>query len=213
MFDMFKNKNKEEFNYFSSFEEISILIMKTSDMLAENLAAYKLDSLEGKLKEIHEVERKADGKKEDMMKYLYKDFLPPIEREDIIQMAHSLDTVLDNIEDILIQMDIYQIESVEEDMLELMDLIDRAAKELLEAVRELANFKNPKKLLARTQQISKIEDQGDTIYQRAIKNLHLEKSGFYKSYRYSKIYDAFEVSLDSFEDLSNVIEAVILKNT
>ena len=213
MFDMFKNKNKEEYNYFDSFEEVSSLIVKTTECLSENLNNYKLHLLEEKLEEMHVIEREADDKKEDMMLYLYKDFLPPIEREDIIEMAHQLDTVLDNIEDILIQMDMYQIEMVQDDMLTMLVLIERASDKLAEAVKELSNFKHPKKLLPLIDEINNIEEEGDVIYQRAIKKLHVEKLDRFNSYRYSKIYDAFEISIDSFEDIADVIQAIILKNT
>ena len=37
MFDMFKNKNKEEYDYFNSFEEVSLLIVQTAKSLSENL--------------------------------------------------------------------------------------------------------------------------------------------------------------------------------
>lgn len=64
-----------------------------------------------------------------------------------------------------------------------------------------------------TEKIINLEDEGDVIYYEAIKNLHIGKVDIFKSYRYSKIYDVFETSVDSFEDLANVVEAIILKNT
>ena len=213
MFDMFKNKNKEEYDYFNSFEEVSLLIVQTAKSLSENLKNYKLDSLEEKLIEIHKIERVADDKKNDMMRYLYKDFLPPIEREDIIEMAHALDTVLDNIEDILIQMDMYQIELIPPDMLILVELVEKASHKLSDMIGELSKFKSPKKLLLAIKEIINIEEETDVIYYNAVKNLHIDKVDSFKSYRYSKIYDAFEISIDSFKDLSDVVEAVILKNT
>lgn len=212
MFNMFK-KEKKEYNYFTSFEEVTLLIVEAANFLSVNLKDYELSSLEAKVKEIHKIERAADEKKKDMMRYLYKDFLPPIEREDIIEMAYALDTVLNNIEDILIQIDMYGIEDITEDMISLIELIEKASNKLSDVMKELSNFKNPEKLIMMTGEIIDLEDEGDVIYYRAIKNLHREKVDPYKSYRYSKIYDIFETSVDSFEDLANVVESIILKNT
>ncbi len=212
MFNFFK-KEKKEYNYFSSFEEIAMLIVEAGDFLTSNLKVYNLSSLEEDLKEIHIIERNADEKKKQMMRFLYKDFLPPIEREDIIEMAYALDTVLNNIEDILIQMDMYQIEEATPEMITFAELIHEASHKLSELMNELSKFKNPEKLLLMNEEIISLEDKGDIIYYQAIKNLHLGKEDLYKSHRYSKIYDVLEICIDSIEDLANVVEAIILKNT
>lgn len=212
MFNMFK-REKKGYNYFNSFEEVTLLIVEIAELFSENLKNYQLSSLGEKVKEMHIIERAGDEKKKDMMRYLYKDFLPPIEREDIIEMAYALDTVLNNIEDILIQIDMYQIESITPEMIGLVELIKKSSYKLSDIMKELSNFKNPKKLLLMNEEIIKLEEEADVIYYQAIKNLHLNKVDSYKNYRYAKVYDIFEISMDSFEDLANVVEAIILKNT
>lgn len=209
---MFKRR-KEEYNYFSAFEEITVLIIEAADFLSENLKDYQLKTLEEKLKEIHKIEQIADEKKHDMMSYLYQDFLPPIEREDIIQLSHGLDTVLDNIEDVLIRMDMYQASIVKPEMLEFMEVVEHASHKLYDMIKELEDFKKSKKLLPLAIEINNLEEQGDIIYQRAIKSLFVNKDDLFESLVYSKIYDAFERSCDSFEDVANIVEAVMLKNT
>ena len=212
MFNIFK-REKKGYNYFTSFEEVSLLIVEAAKFLSTNLKEYELSTLGEKVKEFHKIERAADEKKKEMMRYLYKDFLPPIEREDIIEMAYALDTVLNDIEDILIQIDMYQIETIPSDMIAFLEVIEKSADKLSNIMKKLSNFKNPEKLLLATEKIINLEEEGDIIYYQAIKNLHVGKVDIFKSYRYSKIYDVFETSVDSFEDLANVVEAIILKNT
>lgn len=209
---MYKKK-KEEYNYFSAFEEISELVINAADFLSVHLKDYQVGSLEEKLEEMHQIEHTADEKKHHMMRYLYQDFLPPIERDDIIELAHVLDTVLDNIEDVFIRMDMYQIEKVQPEMLAFMELVEQASHKLNEMIKELRNFKKSKKLLPITIEINHLEEQGDVIYHRAIKNLYRGKGDLHESFGYSKIYDAFEKSCDSFENVANVVEAIILKNS
>ncbi|MDN6626757.1 MAG: DUF47 family protein [Pisciglobus halotolerans] len=204
---------KEEYDYFDEFEKISLLTIDAAEFLSRNLKNYQLDSLEEQLAAIHKIERVADEKKYEMMHYLYQDFLPPIERDDIIELSHALDAVLDNIEDVLIRMDMYQIESIQKEMLTFIELVDEAAYKLLEMIRELYNFKKSKRLFSIIAEINTIEEKGDIIYQRAVKNLHFNKSDFSQSYRYSKIYDAFEECCDSFEHVADSAEAIVLKNS
>lgn len=209
---MFKRR-KEEYNYFSAFEEISLLIINAADFLSENLKDYQLQTLEGKLKKIHKIEQEADGKKHHMMSYLYQDFLPPIEREDIIQLSHGMDTVLDNIEDVLIRMDMYQAKEIKPEMLEFMEIVEKASRKLSEMIKELKDFKKSKQLLSISIEINQLEEQADVIYQKATKSLFINKENLFEIFVYSKIYDAFEKSCDSFEDVANIVESIILKNT
>ncbi len=136
-----------------------------------------------------------------------------IEQDGIIELAHGMDNVLDNIEDVMIRMDMYQIETIQPDMLAFMELVKRASYKLSEMIKELSNFKNSKTLLPLTIEINNIEEEGDVIYHRAIKNLHIGDSDLQKNLGYSKIYDAFEKSCDSFESVANIVEAIILKNS
>ena len=204
---------KEEYNYFNEFEKISLLIIDAADFLSTNLKNYQLESLEGQLEAIHKIEHAADEKKYEMMHYLYQDFLPPIEREDLIGLSHVLDAVLDNIEDVLIRMDMYQIEEVRPDMFVFRELVEKASYKLSDMIKELHNFKRSKTLFSIIAEINTIEEKGDVVYQRAVKNLHFDKSDFSQSYRYSKIYDAFERCCDSFEHVADSVEAIILKNS
>lgn len=209
----FFRSDKKEYNYFTSFEEIARHIVEVAEDVSSYLKHYELSSLGERVREIHKIERAADQKKKEMMRYLYQDFLPPIEREDIIDMVYALDTVVNNIEDILIQVDMYQIKAMSPDMQTLLNLIKEASNHVSNMMSELSNFKNPKKLLFMTEEIIKIEEQADVICYQAIKEIHVNKIDSLISYRYSKIYDVFETSFDSFEYLVNVVEAIILKNT
>lgn len=212
MFSFF-DKEKNKYNYFFYFEEIATLVYESTEIVLRNLKNYELSSLEEEGKKIYEIESIADKKKKQMMNYLYKDFLPPIEREDIINLAHVLDIVLNNIKELLIQVDMYQIKYIYPHMILLIELIEKISLKTLNIVKELKNFKKPEKLMDMNKEIIKLENQGDIIYYQGVKKLHMEKKDSLENYKYSKIYDLFEKSINSFEDIANVIEAIILKNT
>ena len=212
MLERFKRR-KEKYDYFDSFEETASLILESSEFLSINLENYQLYSLEKRLVEMHKIKGAADKNKKQMMHYLYQDFLPPIEREGIIALAHALNTVLNTIEDILIRMDMYQIKLIQPDMMAFMELVEKASLKLTDMIKNLPNFKNPKQLLQNIEEISEIEEKGDAIYHRSIKNSHIDEVDSNESFRYSKIYDAFEESLNSFEELTSIVEAIVLTNT
>lgn len=209
---MFKKK-KETYDYFNAFEEISGMGIQAAELLAAILSNYKLDTLEAQRLEMHEVEHAADEKKHQMMRYLYQDFLPPIERDDIIQLAHALDTTLDMVEEVVIRLDMYQLPVVTPEMEQFLVLIQQAAQKLHEILKELRNFKKNRVSLRATIEMSNIEEQGDVLYQRATKQLYRENTNLLQAYGYSKVYDAFEGCCDAYEEVADIVEALILKNS
>lgn len=65
---------------------------------------FDADQLQNKMKEMHVIEHGGDEARHEMIKKLAKEFITPIEREDVVSMADFIDTVTDTIEDVLIRM-------------------------------------------------------------------------------------------------------------
>jgi len=160
---MLKRKNTKEYSYYQAFIEVSALAVSAAKMVTGILTAYDLETLEDRLKELHEIEHAADQKKHKMMSYLYSDFLPPLEREDIIDLAGELDTTIDTIEDALINIDIYQIKEITPEMIKFMQLVEKSALSLDEAINDLKNFKKSKVIKEAIIAINRLEKQGDAL--------------------------------------------------
>ena len=206
-------KKKEEYSYFKAFEEVSILMVEMAEVLSTKLTNYQLNSLEKELIKLHEIKQTADTKKQQLMHYLYEDFLPPIEREDIITMSHALGNALNCVENILVRMDMYQIEIIRPEMLEIMKLIKQAAHKSSKLMENLQDFKHPEKLLTSIEEAKKTHEQADSLHHQAVKILYVSKADSFKSLKESNVYDSFEKSIHSFEGITNSVEAIILKNT
>ena len=84
---MLKRKKTKEYSYYQEFIEVSAMAVSAAKLMTNILDDYNLETLETRLKELHEIEHAADQKKHKMMSYLYSDFLPPLEREDIIDLC------------------------------------------------------------------------------------------------------------------------------
>ena len=101
-----KNK-KEEYNYFEEFVKNSKLIVESAEILKETIVNYSEEKLEENISKVHKLENEADKTLHNMRNYLIKDFLPPIDREDIVLIGHRLDDIEDFIDEILINFNIF----------------------------------------------------------------------------------------------------------
>lgn len=207
-----KNKIKG-YNYYKEFMIVSNLIVKASHLLNEILNDYDVKSLDEKLIKLHEIERTADERKYQMMNFMYSDFLPPIEREDIIQLAGALDTSIDLIEDILRYLDMFQVQKITPEMLEFMEVIEKCAVTLHEAIKDLRNFKKPKEINEAIIEINRLENLGDDLYVKSVKKLFIDQKDPLETIAMIRLYDYFEESCDSFEDAAHIISSIILKNS
>ena len=75
-----------------------------------------------------------------MRNYLIKDFLPPIDREDIVLIGHRLDDLEDGIDEILINFNILNITSVREDAIEFAELLIECVMSVKDALENFKNF-------------------------------------------------------------------------
>lgn len=210
---MLKRKKTKEYSYYQEFIEVSAMAVSAAKLMTSILNDYNLETLEVRLKKLHEIEHAADQKKHKMMSYLYSDFLPPLEREDIIDLAGELDTTIDTIEDTLIHIDIYQIQEITPAMLKFMEIIEKSALSLDEAINDLKNFKKSKVIKEAIITINRFEKQGDALYTRSVKKLFVEQKDALTTMATTNIYDRFERATDSFEAAADVIERIVLKNS
>ena len=73
------------------------------------------------------------------------DFMPPIDREDVIELAQVLDDVIDTVEDVMQHLYMYDVQSIPEDAKHFCELIRKSCKALDKAMEDFHNFKKSKK--------------------------------------------------------------------
>ena len=119
---------KEEYDYFDEFIKLSECIVKSAEILKETLENFNIEKLEEKTVEVHKLENEADQIIHEMRKRLIKDFLPPIEREDIALIGHRLDDIEDCIDEILINIKILNITKIDTEISEITEILLEATK-------------------------------------------------------------------------------------
>lgn len=182
-------------------------------MLHKNLSEFDVTSLSERLDQIHGIEHAADQKKHEMLAALVKEFITPIEREDIILISEAIDDVTDKIEDVMIRLYINNIKSIRPDALEFTKLITRCCKTLNKLVDEFKNFKKSKKLYGLMVEIHTLEGEGDRLFIEAMRRLHTEVSDPLEVIAWREIYIYLEQCCDACERTANAVEQVMMKNT
>jgi uncharacterized protein len=206
-------KNSKDYNYFEAFVNLSKFSLNSAEILNKTLHEYDSSKLETKIREMHNIEHSADIAKHDMLNRLVKEFLPPIEREDIISLSQKIDDVTDAVEDVLICFDIYNIKVVRPEIFKFTDLIVSCCKSMDVALVEFQNFKKSNRLHQEVIEINRLEEEGDALYVNGVRNLYKTSKDPIELMVWTEIFSKLEKCCDACETVANDIENIVMKNS
>lgn len=204
---------KKDESYFDTFVELVGYSCKAADLLNDIMNHYNAETLQQKMNEMHKIEHSGDEARHKMIKRLAREFITPIEREDIMEMANAIDTVTDTIEDVLMRMYMYNIQKVTEHALKMTDVIMKCCNSLKLALDEFYNFHKSHKLHELVIEINRLEEVGDVLYTEATRSLYVNCTDYKELAAWDTTYHYLEKCCDSCEDVANAIENVIMKNS
>lgn len=206
-------KKKEEYNYFNEYVKNSKYIVESAEILKETVSNYSQEVLQENITKVHKLENDADKTLHNMRAFLIKDFLPPIDREDIVLIGHRLDDIEDFIDEILINFNILNISKVREDVLEFTEILIECANSVKDALENFENFKKADIVKEKTIAINVLEEKADRMYEKAMKNLYKEEKDPVEIIKWTTIYNCMENTTDACERIADSLEDVVMKNS
>lgn len=204
---------KKENDYFAMFSEGVSCSCRAADMLGRILADYSPAQLEQHIEAMHEIEHAGDSVRHGLTRHLLKEFITPIEREDIMQLATSIDDLTDAIEDVLLRLYMFNIQAIRSDAVEFVEVIARCCAALKDAVDEFRDFRKSETLRDKIIEINRLEEDGDALYAAAMHRLYAEETNAVSVVAWTTLYDRLEKCCDRCEDIADAIESVVLKNS
>lgn len=199
------------YNYFDKFVEQMALCKKAAKQLLDMLENYT--DIHAKADAIHNIEHQADTLLHDIMCELNRSFLTPIDREDIFSLVNELDDIADSIEDVANMFDMLMITTVRPEAKEMAKIILQGCETLYEAVEEFAHFKNSKKLREMIVNVNRAEEDADRMHRGVIKAMCQENMDAMEFLKWKEIFDAMESVLDDCEDVADLLDGLVIKNS
>jgi Phosphate transport regulator (distant homolog of PhoU) len=200
-------KNEDFFKY---FRESAANALEAAKFLESVLQNDGLD--EASLKKLEEFEHRGDRITHDTIERLNRTFITPFDREDIHQLASSLDDIVDFIFAASEAMVLYKINPIPEPIKDFAKLLAVIIAEVLRAIERLSNLKHPQMILAICIEINRLENEADNIHRRALANLFEKEKDPISIIKIKDILEDLETATDKCEDVANVIEGIVLKN-
>ena len=196
--------------FFDFFEKHAHISFQAAEELALFTSANQ-NSVEI-FERIRDFEHEGDKITHQCVEVLHKTFITPMDRMDIYRLITTLDDVIDEMEDIAKLIVLYKLEHLTEKAGQLATLLVSSTKEMQLAVIELRKMRMTPVIRAHFFNINHLENEADAIYMQALRGLFEEEGDVKTLIKWKEIYDHFEESIDVCEDVSNILEGIILEN-
>lgn len=200
-------------NYFESIESLMGFACTASEYLNETLESFDPETLDEKLETMHGIEHSADMQKHELIAKLVAEFITPIEREDILLMLQKIDDVTDSIEEVLRKAYMFNIASIRPDAIEFANIINQCCQATRLALTEFHDFRKSKHIRDYIIKVNELEEAGDRLHRDSIHRLYCAEQNPVAVLTWTEMYECLERCCDACEDVSEVIETVMMKNS
>ena len=130
-----------------------------------------------------------------------------------MRMGQELDEVTDCMEDVVLRMYMYNINSVPDKAKQMTTIIKKCCTCLNAALKEFVNFKKSTTIKDRLIEINRLEEDGDEIYIEGNRELYTTCSDPMMVYAWSATLTRLEKCCDACEHVADTMEMIIMKNS
>lgn len=204
---------KQDSFYFDNFIACAEDSCRAAEMLKGTLEDFRTEGLQERLDQLHEIEHSADMKKHDVLDRLAKEFLPPIEREDIVSLSQNIDNITDKVEDVMLRVYMNNVQEIEPGALKMTDVVIRCCQAVREMMTEFKDFKRSKNLKNLIIHINDLEEESDKLFMQNVRDLYTQSEDPIRIIAWRDIYIYLERCADACEHVADVVESVVMKNS
>ena len=155
-------------------------------------------------------EHDADETTHALVRRVNSAFVTPFDREDIYALASGLDDVMDEMDEVVDLILLYEVRVLPAELSEQVDVLQRCA-DLTAAA--MPGLQSPASLAEYWIEINRLENAGDKNHRRMLAHLF---SGEFKTIEVLKLKDvveALESAIDAFEKVANIVEQIAVKES
>lgn len=210
----FSRFTPKEPKFFPLLKQLSEILSASSSILVESLRHDSPTERANYYKLIKDKEREGDKLTHLIFDELGTTFITPFDREDIHDLASSIDDVIDGINSSAKRITIYNYNPrpISDSGKELSLLIQQEAHYISKAMDELETFrKKPTTLRDYCTKLHDIENQADDVYELFITKLFEEEKDSIELIKIKEIMHELEKTTDAAEHVGKILRNLIVK--
>ena len=200
----------QEEKFFDLFEELVNKIEEGGELFLDMVEHYEY--ADQKIAKLKELEHEADDITRNTYEKMHKTFLTPIDREDIYDLVNKMDSILDMVEASAARMSLYKVKVPAREIIDQARILNKAIKKVKYIVHAMRNMKNANMIMDNCVEIHTLENEGDIVMRMTMARLFEFEKDPIELIKWKEIFERIEESIDICEDVSNIVEGIVLKN-
>ncbi len=166
---------------------------------------------------IRDIETRADAAARKVFIAANRTFNAPIDREDILALAHVLDDAVDLIEDTAKGIARYDVHRLPQEMVAMADAIVESAERLHKVMPYLDSLtRDHRTIFALCEEIGLIEGRADESFDQGLTHLRAQlRAGEIDTVAYldrKELYELVENVVDKCDDIANAVQSITAKH-
>ncbi|MBA4492728.1 DUF47 domain-containing protein [Paenactinomyces guangxiensis] len=204
---MLFNRSKDQL-FYQLMVDATANICEAVQLFRENVET--LEEKEKYAERIKELESKGDEYTHLLIKELNQTFVTPLDHEDILKLATNLDDVLDGVEACAARFVYMHVDKSTPYLVKFAEILEECARQLQDSfiALEKRDYATIRKISI---EINNLENEGDKLMRESVSTLFEEPVNPVELIKMKEIYERLEDVTDTFEDLMDLMESVVMK--
>jgi predicted phosphate transport protein (TIGR00153 family) len=198
--------------FYDHFDRITEILVRAASRFFEFTS--NTEHVERCAAEIKRLEHEADEVTHDVLALLHRSFITPLEPGDIRRLAESLDDVLDLLDDASRRIMLYDLQGILPEVRDLARILLEATQTVQSAVGQLRHIqKKNNGIIQACIEIRRLENEGDQVNHEVLARLFKSDFDPFTVLKWKDVIVDVETAIDRCQDVSNVLEGIVLENT
>ena len=196
--------------FFPLFEQASKNLILLSETLHEavNVKGDRVeyyDKIEGLVADIERLTH-------TMNLELSKNFITPLDREDIHALITSMNEVANYMYTASNRMKLYHVEKITKSIRKLTEINLDSCQHIDNAIAELKEMKNLNNINTAVKKINKLEEKADVVFDKAVADLFENETDAINIIKYKEVLSSLHNSTDKCRAVGRTLEAISVKH-
>lgn len=162
------------------------------------------------LQQVMTCEKEGDAITGALLDRLHTSFVTPFDREDIHRLAEEFDDCVDDMLAVAQRFELMGVRSIPDELHQQGQLLVQLADEAAELMARLESMQD---MGPHLEAIDRLESQGDKIFNQAMARLFSGEFDALDVIRWKDLIEAMEAAMNAMEDISDVVEGIVLKHS
>jgi len=198
--------------FFPLLNETASILEQSANLLCDLFSNESRERIADQCQLIKAEETKGDKVTGDIFKALNDTFITPFDREDIYELADTLDDSIDVINRSAQKLLLYSPKTLTEPIRVLSEIVKKQASEIKQIINDLSSIsKHSKEIRERIKEVKKLEEKADSVYEEGIIELFNGTADAIEVFKLKEIIQELEKAANRLNKVGKVTKTIIVK--